>query len=90
MLKKIKLPLAISLIVQSIAFFVLFCILWGKKKSLSAAFLAVSAASGATGAVLIAQMKKEIAETTVEFDDDFEMDEAALKASLESDDAEEE
>ena len=85
MFKKIKLPLAISLMAQSVAFFVLFCILWGKKKSLSAAFLAVSAVSATSGAILIAQMKKEIAETAVEFDDDFEMDEAALKGALAAD-----
>ena len=89
MLKKSKLTLAASLIVQSITFFVLFCALWCKKKSLAAAFLAVSAVSGATGAVLIAQLKREIADTTVEFDDDFEMDEAALKGSLNGGDVEE-
>ena len=89
MFKKSKLTFAASLIVQSITFFVLFCTLWYKKKSLAAAFLAVSAVSGATGAVLIAQIKREIAETTVEFDDDFEMDEAALKGSLHGGDVEE-
>ena len=89
MFKKSKLNFAASLLVQSFTFFVLFCALWAKKKSLAAAFLAVSALSGATGAVLIAQLKQEIAGTTVEFDDDFEMDEAALKGALHGGDAEE-
>ena len=89
MFKKSKLTFAASLLLQSFSFFVLFCSLWAKKKSLAAAFLAVSAISGATGAVLIAQLKREIADTTVEFDDDFEMDEAALKGSLHGGDAEE-
>ena len=89
MFKKSKLNFAASLIVQSITFFVLFCALWCKKKSLAAAFLAVSAISGATGAVLIAQLKQEIADTAVEFDDDFEMDEAALKGTLDGGDDEE-
>lgn len=89
MFKKSKLNFAASLLVQSVTFFVLFCALWAKKKSLAAAFLAVSAVSGATGAVLIAQLKQEIAGTTVEFDDDFEMDEAALKGTLHGGDTEE-
>ena len=89
MLKNYKLHFAAALVVQSVTIFVLFCALWCKKKSLAATFLAVSAASGATGAVLISQLKKELSETTVGFDDDFEMDEAALKGSLNGGDNEE-
>lgn len=88
MLKKSKLVVAVSLLVQSITFFALFCILWAKKKSLAGAFLAISALGGATGAYLVFQMKKEIAATSVEFDDDFEVDELAFHADL--DDEEEE
>ncbi len=82
MLKKSKLVVAVTLLVQSITFFALFCILWAKKKSLAGAFLAVSAMGGATGAYLVLQMKKEIAETSIEFDDDFEVDELAFHADI--------
>ena len=85
MLKKSKLVVAVSLLVQSITFFALFCILWAKKKSLAGAFLAVAAMGGATGTYLVLQMKKEIAETSVEFDDDFEVDELAFHADLDDD-----
>lgn len=85
MLKKSRLVVAVSLLVQSFTFFALFCILWAKKKSLAGAFLAVAAMGGATGAYLIVQMKKEIAETSVEFDDDFEVDELAFHAEMEDD-----
>lgn len=83
MFKKSKLPLAVTLLVQSITFFILFCILWGKKKSIASAFLAVSAMSGFASGYLIAEMKKEISETSVEFDDEFDLDEADLRADLE-------
>ena len=88
-MKKSKLSLAIALMVQSVTFLALFCILCVKKKSLAAAFLVVSAACGVTGTVLLSRMKKEIAGTVVEFDDDFEVDEAALKADLDRHDGEE-
>ena len=90
MLKKSRLIVAVTLLVQSFTFFALFCILWAKKKSLAGAFLAVAAMGGATGAYLVTQMKKEIAETSVEFDDDFEVDELAFHADLEDDPSEEE
>lgn len=82
MLKKSKLVVAVTLLVQSITFFALFCILWAKKKSLAGAFLAVSALGGAGGAYLVMQMKKEIAETSIEFDDDFDVDELAFHDDL--------
>ena len=88
MLKKMKLPAAVALLVQSVTFLVLFFVLWSKKKSLASTFLAVSALSGAACGCLVAQMRKEIAETTVEFDDEFDMDEAELKADLSSDEEE--
>ena len=89
MLKKMKLPAAVALFVQSITFFMLFLVLWAKKKSLAGAFLAVSAMGGFACGCLVAQMRKEIAATTVEFDDEFDMDEAELKADLSGDDDEE-
>ena len=88
MLKKLKLPAAVALFVQSLTFFVLFLVLWAKKRSLAGAFLAVSAMGGVACGCLVAQMRKEIAATTVEFDDEFDMDEAELKADLSGDDEE--
>ncbi|MBQ9735325.1 MAG: hypothetical protein IJV96_00890 [Clostridia bacterium] len=89
MFKKVKLPAAIALLVQSVTFFVLFLILWSKKKSLASTFLAVSAMGGAACGCLIWQMRKEIAETAVEFDDEFDVDEAEIKADLDRLDEEE-
>lgn len=89
MLKKLKLPAAVALFVQSVTFFVLFLVLWSKKKSLAGTFLAVSAMGGLACGCLVAEMRKEIAATTVEFDDEFDMDEAELKADLSSDEDEE-
>ncbi len=89
MLKKLKLPAAVALFVQSVTFFVLFLVLWAKKKSLASTFLAVSAMGGLACGCLVAQMRKEIAATTVEFDDEFDMDEAELKADLTGDEDEE-
>ncbi len=88
MFKKLKLPAAVALFVQSVTFFVLFLVLWAKKKSLASTFLAVSAMGGVACGCLVAQMRKEIAATTVEFDDEFDMDEAELKADLSGGDEE--
>ena len=88
MLKKMKLPAAVALFVQSITFFVLFLVLWAKKRSLAGTFLAVSAMGGLACGCLVAEMRKEIAATTVEFDDEFDMDEAELKADLSGDEEE--
>ena len=82
MFKKAKLPAAVALLVQSVTFFALFLVLWAKKKSLASTFLAVAAMGGALSGCLIWQMRKEIAETSVEFDDEFDVDEADLKADL--------
>ena len=89
MLQKVKLPAAIALFVQSITFFVLFIVLWSKKKSLAGAFLAVSAMGGVACGCLVYQLRKEIAATTVELDDeDFDVDEVELRAELSADDEE--
>lgn len=82
MLKKMKLPAAFLLLAQTIVFFILFITLWSKKRSLSLAFLLVSVEGGVALGCLIAAMRKEIAATTVEFDDELEMDELDLKADL--------
>ena len=85
MFKKMKLPAAVALLVQSVTFFFLFLVLWAKKKSLASTFLAVSAMGGLACGCLIAQMRKEIAETSVEFDDELDLDEAELRADLSAD-----
>ena len=85
---KLKLPAAVALFVQSVTFFMLFLVLWAKKRSLAGAFLAVSAMGGLACGCLVAEMRKEIAATTVEFDDEFDMDEAELKADLSGDEEE--
>lgn len=85
MFKKMKLPAAVALFVQSVTFFILFLVLWAKKKSLAGTFLAVSAMGGLACGCLIAEMRKEIAETSVEFDDELDLDEAELRADLSAD-----
>ena len=58
-LKQTRLYVAIALSVQAFTFFVLFLILCAKKKSISAAFLAVSAMEGGAAAYLFYQLKEE-------------------------------
>lgn len=82
MFKKAKFPVAVTLLVQAFAFTVLFLILACKKKSIAGAFLAVAAMEGAAGTLLLAKMKEEIKGTSVDFGDDFEIDEDALKGDL--------
>ena len=86
MLKKLKLPAAFLLLAQTIVFFVLFLVLWSKKRSLSLAFLLVAAEGGIALGCLVAAMRREIAATAVEFDDELEFDEAEIKADLTADD----
>lgn len=57
MFKRSRLFVAIALLVQSFAFFIMFIILCAKKKSISAAFLAVSAMGGVAGGYLLYQEK---------------------------------
>ncbi len=73
-LKETRLFVALALLVQSISFFIMFIILCVKKKSVAAAFLAVSAMSGSTAGYLLYQIKEE---TDAEFD--------ATKEALEND-----
>lgn len=57
-MKKTKTVIGISLLVQSLAFFILFLIYWSKKKSLAKTFAAFSAAGGVIGAYcLVSELK---------------------------------
>lgn len=58
-IRQTRLYAAVALSVQSFAFFILFLILCAKKKSISAAFLAVSAMGGGAAAYLFYQLKEE-------------------------------
>ena len=94
MLKKSKLMLAVSLLVQSFTLFVLFLILCVKKRSIAAAFLGVAAMEGAAGAYLFHQVKEELEEDDFdpsdyldedlfpEDDEDFSLDDDMLKSDL--------
>ena len=62
MLKKSRLAVSIALLVQSFTLFVLFIILCVKKKSIAAAFLAVSAMEGVAGAYLLHEATEELEE----------------------------
>lgn len=62
LLKKYKLTIGLSLLVQSASFVVLFFMLYKKKKSLAETFLAMSAIGGAAGAYLVLKAAKEEAE----------------------------
>ncbi len=59
MLRKSRLFVGITLVVQAISFLCLFFILMAKKKSIAGAFLALSAAEGAAGTYLLYQLKEE-------------------------------
>jgi hypothetical protein len=58
-LKNSRPYVALALLIQSFTFFIMFIILCVKKKSIAAAFLAVSAMEGAAGTYLLCQMKSE-------------------------------
>jgi len=58
-LKKSKFTIGLVLLIQSIAFIILFFAQWHKRKSLSAAFLALSVSGGVLGAILIAEGSAE-------------------------------
>ena len=84
MFKKSRLYVAIALLVQSFAFFIMFIILCAKKKSISAAFLAVSLMGGAAGGYLLYQEKLDWDEE-MNFDallDDEEFDDAIMDYDL--------
>lgn len=87
-LKETRLFVALALLVQSISFFIMFIILCAKKKSIAAAFLAVSAMGGATSGYLLWQLKEETeaefdaAKEALENDDTLEFDEGRIAADL--------
>ena len=83
MLKRSRFFISISLLVQSFAFFVMFIILCAKKKSISAAFLAVSAMGGAAGAYLLYREKQAWdAEMSIDGLDDEDLDESLVDLDL--------
>ena len=59
MLRKSRLLVGVTLVVQAISFLCLFFILFAKKKSIAGAFLALAAAEGAAGTYLLYQLKEE-------------------------------
>ncbi len=87
-LKETRLFIALALLVQSISFFIMFIILCVKKKSIAAAFLAVSAMGGSTAGYLLWQLKEETdaefdaAREALENDEYLEFDEARIAADL--------
>ena len=58
-IKETRLYVALALLVQAFTFFIMFIILCTRKKSIAAAFLAVSAMSGATSGYLLYQLREE-------------------------------
>ena len=92
MLKKSRLVVSMALLVQSFTLFILFIILCVKKKSIAAAFLAVSAMEGVAGAYLLHEAKEELEENDFDpsdyLDDDIfpdeelELDDEMLKSDL--------
>ncbi|MBP3436532.1 MAG: hypothetical protein J6K61_01325 [Clostridia bacterium] len=89
MLKNSKFAVAITLFVQSVAFFILFIVACFKKKGIAGAFLAIAVAEGTTGTLLLDMCKKEIAATSVSMDEeDLDVDEATLNDSLSRSDIE--
>jgi len=87
MIKKTRLFVGISLVVQAFSFLIMFLILCTKKKSIAAAFLAVAAMEGACGAYLLYQEKSEGAQEDFdasEFfaDEDFNFDDSMINADV--------
>ncbi len=82
-LKETRLFVALALLVQSIAFFIMFLILCAKKKSVAAAFLAVSAMEGIGGVYLLSQEKEDALAEEEEFElEELDLDEEAIASNL--------
>ncbi|MBE6696549.1 MAG: hypothetical protein E7587_08885 [Ruminococcaceae bacterium] len=86
MLKKSRFFVAVALLVQAFSSFIMFIILCAKKKSISAAFLAVATMEAATGAYLLYQEKQEL-DAEMDFDGylddtDFDLDDSVLGYDL--------
>lgn len=92
-MKKTRLYIGITLVVQAFAFAIMFIILCAKKKSIAAAFLAVAAMEGAAGGYLLWQYKQDL-EGGDSFgsdflgDDDFDFGEDDFDAELFADEEE--
>lgn len=89
MIKKTRLFVGISLIVQAFSFLIMFLILCTKKKSIAAAFIAVAAMEGACGAYLLYQEKVDRALVDADFDsselfadEDFDFDDSMINADV--------
>ena len=92
MLKRSRLFVSLALLVQSFTLFILFIILCVKKKSIAAAFLAVSAMEGVAGTYLLHEAKEEFEENDFDPSDyldedlfpeeEFELDDDMLKTNL--------
>ncbi|MBQ2119245.1 MAG: hypothetical protein II192_09320 [Clostridia bacterium] len=74
-MKKTRLYVGITLLVQAVSFVIMFIILAAKKKSLAAAFLAVAAMEGAAGGYLLWQYRQDEKEYEAQFGEDFLTDE---------------
>ena len=86
MLKKSRFFVAVALLVQAFSSLVMFIILCAKKKSISAAFLAVATMEAAAGVYLLYQEKQELDEqmSMEDYFDDSELDfdDAILECDL--------
>ena len=87
MIKRTRLYVGISLVVQAFSFLIMFLILCTKKKSIAAAFLAVAAMEAACGAYLLYQEKgseKQSGFSGEELfaDDDFFFDDSMINADV--------
>ncbi len=88
MIKKTRLYVGISLVVQAFSCLFMFLILCTKKKSIAAAFLAVAAMNGVAGAYLLYQHKSELEEEEFdpsrffETDDDFTFDDTMINSGV--------
>lgn len=58
-IEKSKFTIALILLVQSISFLIMSIAQWGKRKSLSGAFLAISALGGLIGTILLLKSASE-------------------------------
>ena len=87
-MKKSRLYVGISLMVQAFSFTIMFIILCAKKKSIAGAFLAVAAMAGTVGTYMLWQYREDEKAFEASFgddfldDEDFDFDEDAIHADL--------
>ena len=82
--KKTKFIAGICLIIQAVAFFLLFLIYMNKKRSLANAFAAVAAVGGVAGAALLFSAKEEAKKHSEAIEDSPEEDD--FEAAFDEDD----